>query len=57
MCLIDRLGEGISQAIGVGGRDLDERIGGAMMLAALERLAADPDTAVIVLISKPPCQR
>jgi succinyl-CoA synthetase alpha subunit len=53
-CLIDRLGAGISQAIGVGGRDLDERVGGAMMLAALERLAADPGTAVIVLISKPP---
>ena len=41
VCLIDRLGEGISQAIGVGGRDLDERIGGLMMLAALERLAHD----------------
>jgi succinyl-CoA synthetase alpha subunit len=54
VCLIDRLGEGISQAIGVGGRDLDERIGGLMMLAALERLADDADTAVIVLISKPP---
>ncbi len=53
-CLIDRLGAGVSQAIGVGGRDLDERVGGAMMLAALERLAADPATHVIVLISKPP---
>ena len=54
VCLIDRLGEGISQAIGVGGRDLDERIGGLMMLAGLERLAHDPDTTTIVLISKPP---
>ena len=54
VCLIDRLGEGVSQAIGVGGRDLDERIGGLMMLAGLERLAHDPDTTVIVLISKPP---
>jgi FdrA protein len=54
VCLIDRLGAGISQAIGVGGRDLDERIGGLMMLAALDRLADDPQTAVIVLISKPP---
>ena len=56
MCLIDRWGEGISQAIGVGGRDLDDRVGGTMMLAALERLATDPDTRVIVLISKPPAQ-
>jgi len=37
-CLIDRYGAGVSQAIGVGGRDLDERVGGTMMLAALERL-------------------
>jgi succinyl-CoA synthetase alpha subunit len=53
-CLIDRLGAGVSQAIGVGGRDLDERVGGAMMLAALDLLAADPGTSVIVLLSKPP---
>lgn len=53
-CLIDRLGAGVSQAIGVGGRDLDERIGGPMMLAALDLLAADPGTSVIVLLSKPP---
>lgn len=53
-CLIDRFGGGVSQAIGVGGRDLDERVGGAMMLMGLERLAADPGTDVIVLISKPP---
>jgi FdrA protein len=54
VCLIDRFGAGISQAIGVGGRDLDERIGGLMMLAGLDRLAEDPGTAVVALISKPP---
>jgi succinyl-CoA synthetase alpha subunit len=53
-CLIDRYGAGVSQAIGVGGRDLDERVGGTMMLVALERLGADPGTELIVLISKPP---
>ncbi len=53
-CLLDRLGEGVSQAIGVGGRDLDERVGGLMTLAGIERLAADPGTAVIGLVSKPP---
>jgi FdrA protein len=53
-CLINGRGEGISDAIGVGGRDLDERIGGLMMLAALERMAADDRTRVIVLVSKPP---
>jgi succinyl-CoA synthetase alpha subunit len=53
-CLLDRLGEGVSQVIGVGGRDLDERVGGLMMRAGIQRLAADPGTAVIGLVSKPP---
>jgi succinyl-CoA synthetase alpha subunit len=53
-CLVDRLGEGVSQVIGVGSRDLDERVGGRMMRAAIEWLAADPATAIIVLVSKPP---
>lgn len=53
-CLIDRLGEGASQVIGVGGHDLSEAVGGVMMLAAIERLAADPETDVLVLVSKPP---
>ncbi len=53
-CLIDRLGEGVSQAIGVGGRDLQEPVGGVMTLSALRRLAAHEGTSVIVLISKPP---
>ena len=53
-CLIDRLGAGISQAIGTGGHDLHARVGGITMLQGLELLAADPATRVIVLISKPP---
>ena len=53
-CLIDRLAEGCSQVIGVGGHDLDERVGGIMMVTGIERLAADPGTRVIVLVSKPP---
>ena len=52
--LIDRLGAGVSQAIGTGGRDLKAAVGGATMRAALALLAADRDTKVIVLISKPP---
>jgi succinyl-CoA synthetase alpha subunit len=56
-CLIDRAGLGISQAIGVGGRDLGERVGGIGMLQALAALAADASTGIIVLISKPPSQR
>lgn len=54
--LIDRFGGGITQAIGVGGRDLSQEIGGIMMLDALEALKADPATEVIVLLSKKPAQ-
>ena len=53
-CLIDRFGSGVSHALGTGGRDLDERVGGRTMLAAIELLLADPGTTVLVLISKPP---
>jgi succinyl-CoA synthetase alpha subunit len=53
-CLVDRLGEGVSQAIGVGGRDLHQAVGGVATLESLARLAADRDTGVIVLVSKPP---
>lgn len=54
--LIDRLGEGVSQAIGTGGRDLSAQIGGIMMLDGLRLLEQDPDTKVICLVSKPPVQ-
>ena len=53
-CLIDRLGGGVSQLIGVGGRDLSGPVGGQMTLDALERLQTDSGTDVIVLVSKPP---
>ncbi|MGH8742470.1 MAG: acyl-CoA synthetase FdrA, partial [Burkholderiales bacterium] len=52
--LIARLGGGISHGIGVGGRDLDARIGALGTLAAIEVLEKDPSTSKIVLISKPP---
>ncbi len=48
------LGEGVSHGIGVGGRDLSAAVGGIMTTAALELLAADARTEVVVLISKPP---
>ena len=54
ICLVDGAGGGISQAIGTGGRDLDARVGGITMLRGIKSLADDPDTSVIVLISKPP---
>ncbi len=53
-CCIHRLGGGISQAIGTGGRDLSKEVDGAMMRLGIEALAADPATRVIVVVSKPP---
>lgn len=52
--IIDRFGGGITQAIGVGGRDLSEAVGGKMMLKSIDALNSDDQTKVIVLISKPP---
>jgi len=55
-CLVDRLGEGVSHAIGTGGHDLSREVGGITMLQGLQGLAADEATKVIVLISKPPAK-
>ena len=53
-CRIHNAGGGVSQALGTGGRDLKDAIGGITMLQGLAALGADPATRVIVLISKPP---
>src|SRR5204863_4875342 len=53
-CLIDRQGAGISQAIGTGSHDLHKSVGGITMLQSIAALARDPETAVLVQISKPP---
>jgi FdrA protein len=54
MSQIDQLGGGISNVIGLGGRDLGSQIGGVMCEQALGALENDPATSTIVLISKPP---
>ncbi len=51
--LIHRLGGGVSHAIGTGGRDLRAEVGGTTTLHAIELLAADPATRVLVIVSKP----
>ena len=53
-CRVHNRGAGVSQAIGTGGRDLREEVGGLTMMAGLRALAQDDATRVIVLISKPP---
>ncbi|MBB3603041.1 succinyl-CoA synthetase alpha subunit [Mycolicibacterium sp. BK556] len=51
---IHQNGSGVSQALGTGGHDLADVIGGISMLHGLAALDGDPDTEVIVLVSKPP---
>lgn len=53
-CRIHALGGGVRHAIGTGGRDLSDEVGGITMCQALDLLAHDPETHVIVLVSKPP---
>lgn len=45
---------GISQAIGTGGRDLHERVGGIMTIEGIKVLDDDKETKVIVVIAKSP---
>lgn len=53
-CGIHARGSGLSHAIGTGSRDLSAAVGGVTALQGLDLLARDPETRVIVLISKPP---
>ncbi|MGM0652218.1 MAG: acyl-CoA synthetase FdrA [Bacillota bacterium] len=52
--LIGTLGEGISQGIGTGGRDIKDEVGGITMIQGLKALINDDKTEVIVVVSKPP---
>jgi len=51
---IHEYGGGLTHALGTGGRDLSSAVGGITARMALDLLERDPDTRVIVLISKPP---
>ncbi len=51
---VHNAGFGISHAIGTGGHDLSDQIGGLTTFVALDALEADPRTKVIAVISKPP---
>ena len=52
--LLDGAGSGVSEIIGVGGRDLSAQVGGIMFRAGMELLAADDETETLLLVSKPP---
>jgi FdrA protein len=51
---IHQLGQGISHALGTGGRDLKGEVGAITAHQGLDLLAQDADTQVIVIVSKPP---
>lgn len=49
-------GEGITHAIGLGGRDLSAEVGGISALTALEMLGVDDKSQVLAFVSKPPAE-
>ena len=51
-CIIEKCGYGVSNLIGTGGRDLYPQIGGITMIEGIRRMENDPNTKVIVLVSK-----
>jgi FdrA protein len=53
-CLIAAAGGGVSQIVGVGGRDLSADVGGLGVRAARALLAEDEATETVLLVSKPP---
>jgi FdrA protein len=54
MSLLDGADVGISHCLGVGGRDLSEQVAGRSTMRALDLLADDEQTEVVVVVSKPP---
>lgn len=51
---IHQMGGGMTHALGTGGRDLSEAVNAITARQGLDLMARDPDTKVIVLVSKPP---
>lgn len=54
--IIDRLGEGVTNAIGIGGRDLNAAIGGITMMDMIDAMEDDVAVKVLVIVSKPPAK-
>ena len=54
--IIDRLGEGVTNAIGIGGRDLRAEIGGITMMDMIDAMEEDDTVKVLLIVSKPPAK-
>ena len=53
---IHQFGGGITHALGTGGRDLSDKVDAVTARQGLDLLSRDPETKVIVLVSKPPAK-
>ena len=56
-CRIHQMGGGLTHALGTGGRDLSEPVGAITARQGVDFFSRDPDTKVIVLVSKPPAPK
>ncbi len=56
-CRIHQLGGGLTHALGTGGRDLSDAVGAVTARQGLDLFSRDPETKVIVLVSKPPAPK
>lgn len=54
---IHQMGGGLTNAFGTGGRDLSGDVNAITARQALDLMSRDPDTKVIVLVSKPPSSK
>ena len=52
--MLDRIGLGVSAALGVGGTDVSEQVGGLMMKDCLRLLENDRGTRIIMIVAKTP---
>jgi FdrA protein len=55
--MLDRIGLGVSAALGVGGTDVSEQVGGLMMKDCLRLLENDRGTRMIMIVAKTPKER
>ncbi len=52
--LLDSVGLGVSQGLGIGGNDVKKEVGGIMARDSILALERDPKTKLIMIVSKPP---
>ena len=52
--LLSEAGLGVSAGLGTGGGDVKNKIGGITILQCIDALERDPETDVVVIVSKPP---